>query len=270
MRENWEQLESIDDAFKAIDEDFWRNVDEIVKTLKPLYDATKAMEHRNFCYTDLYLWSMRISFHLDEIIDESPQFDLPVVLKSKIKERERSLFETPIFMAALFLDPRFKSQLNTRQKYLALETLQNLYEQIRLRARSSTTTGLNHIDRRIEAQLFPNIQTPQSQVGLRAELTMAIPSYEAVQVTDINQNAIQFWKGNKHSHPLLYELATVVFGISSSICEAERTFSAFAYIYNARRMSLLPNNVTNILMIRLNKDLFYRLRQAKIDDIKTT
>lgn len=33
-------------------------------------------------------------------------------------------------------------------------------------------------------------------------------------------------------------------------------------------MNLLPKNVTNILLIRLNKDLFYRLKKKKMDNIK--
>lgn len=171
--------------------------------------------------------------------------------------------------SALFLDPRFKSQLNHAEREIAVETLHKLYVQIKSRPSPSPNPSLNNIDRQIESQMFTTVRDQQSEAHLRAELTMTMSNYNAAQVTDINRDAIQFWRENKHIYPQLYELSNVVLSISSSISETERTFSGFAYIYNSRRMNLLPKNVTNILMIRLNRDLFYELKETKINEIKS-
>lgn len=68
-------------------------MEEIVETLEFSYLATKAMEKRNFCCTDLYLWSLRIAMKLDEINRNAPHFEFAAVLKTNIKEREKTIFD---------------------------------------------------------------------------------------------------------------------------------------------------------------------------------
>lgn len=268
LRPHWDNIKEIDDDFLAIDDECWLRIEELVAVLEFPCLATKAMERRQFCYTDLYLWSKRISLKLDEIIADAPIFEFAATLKANLMEREKSLFKTPIFMAAKYLDPRFKLQLTQTETTIAIETLHELNKQIKWKPLASPAPGLNNIDRQIEAQLLGNIQVQQNDAQLRVELTLAMANYNAVRVTDINRDAISFWRENKQIYPQLYELAKVVFSIASSISETERTFSAFSYIYNARRMNLLPRNVTSILMVRLNKDLFEQIKDTKINAIK--
>lgn len=267
LKEKWDVLEGIDVGFIIDEGDFWDKVKEIVDTLEFPYIATKEIERRDFCYTDIYLWSRRVHLKLDEIIEDEPMFNFAATLKEQLTERQRSLFETPIFIAALFLDPRFKSKLNHTQIAAAIETLQNLNVQIKKRPPSVPNPSLNRIDRLLEDELFAHVQDQQSETLLRAELTMAISAYIPVQARSLKPDAIQFWKENKFIHPQLYKLSNVIFAMASSISETERTFSGFSYIYNMKRMNLKPDNVTNILMVRLNKDLFYQLKESKIREI---
>lgn len=245
----------------------WGQIDELVAVLEYPYLATKAFECRTFCYTDLYLWSRRISLRLDEIIASHPIFEFASVLKAKLKEREKNLFQTPVFMAAMYLDPRFKMQLSDAETEVAIATLHELNKQMKWKPLASPVPGLSSIDRQIESEMFENVQAQQNDAQIRTELTLAMITYNSVRGTDINKNALAFWKENKHNHPQLYELAKVIFSTASSISETERNFSGFAYIYNVLHQSLLPKNVTNILMVRLNKDLFYQVKQEKIDKI---
>lgn len=267
LKDRWDELERLDDGFIIDEVDFWEKIAEIVYTLEFPYLATKEIERRDFCYTDVYLWSRRVHLKLDEIIADDPRFNFAATLKQKLSERQMNLLETPIFIAALFLDPRFKNTLSNSQKDAAIETLKNLYVQIKQTPPAAPNPSLNRIDQLLEAELFTNIQNQQSESHLRAELTMAISAYIPVQARSIKPDALNFWKENKNVHPKLYELAKIVFAIASSIAESERSFSGFAYIYNMKRMNLKPINVTNILMIRLNKDLFYQLRETKIREI---
>lgn len=233
------------------------------------YLATKAIEQGNFCYTDLYLWSKRISLALDEIIADEPRFEFARVLRANLTQREKNLFNTPIFMAAMYLDPRFKLQLHNAQTEIAVETLHQLNKQLNWQPLPSPAPTLNSIDRQIEAKILGNMQAFQNEEQIRMELSLVMSNYDSVRVTDINRNAIVFWEENKTIYPQLYELAKVVFSIASPISETERTFSAFSYIYNVHRMNLLPKNVTNILMIRLNRDLvFEQIKESKINAIK--
>lgn len=81
LKPHWEALEEVHNDFCDVNDDFWQQIDEIVETLEFPYLATKAMEKRDFCYTDLYLWSLRIQIKLDEIIEQGPIFDLLLFLR---------------------------------------------------------------------------------------------------------------------------------------------------------------------------------------------
>lgn len=268
LKINWEHIEQVHEDFENIGDEFWDQIEELVDTLEYPYLATKAMEKRNFCYTDLYLWWMRIDLKLDIIIGDSPQFDFASSLKANMEARKKALFNTPIMMTALYLDPRFKNRLDGNETAVAIETLQKLFIQTKSKPDPSPNPELNAIDRQIEAQVFNSYHTQQSEANWRAELTLVMSNYNTARVTDINRTALDFWKDNKSTYPQLYELSKIIFSIASSISEPERTFSGFSYIYNVRRMNLLPKNVTNILMIRLNKDIFYKIRESKINAIK--
>lgn len=269
LKSNWEQIKNVHTDFETIDDDFWDQVEELVDTLEFPYLATKAMEKRDFCYTDLYLWWLRMELKFDEIIADSPKFNFASTLKRNIEARKAALFNTPIMMTALYLDPRFKNQLTTEKTAVAAETLQKLFIQTKSKPAPSPHPGLNAIDRQIEAQVLNTCNhTQQNEANWRAELTMAMSNYNTARITDINRTALEFWKENKSVYPQLYELSRIIFSIASSISETERTFSAFSYIYNVRRQNLLPENVKNILMIRLNKDIFYQLREDKINKIR--
>lgn len=268
LKEVWDDIKSLHEDFGAVDDELWEQVTELVNVLEFPYLATKAMERRDFCYTDLYLWWLRIELKLDEIIADSPHFDFATILKTNLKIREGNLFKTPMMMSALYLDPRFKARLNTNEASIATETLKKLFVSMKSQPEPSPNAELNAIDRRIEAEMLNNYRSTNSEAEWRAELTMVMSSYNAARVTDINRTAIDFWKDNKHIYPQLYALSKIIFATASSISETERTFSSFSYIYNARRMSLLPENVTNVLMIRLNKDLFYDLKNSQINAVK--
>lgn len=59
-----------------------------------------------------------------------------------------------------------------------------------------------------------------------------------------------------HTKPVLYKLASVVHAVPPTQTTIERAFSAMALILTHLRTNLSDNNLVNILMIRLNRELF--------------
>lgn len=64
----------------------------------------------------------------------------------------------------------------------------------------------------------------------------------------------------------MYPLASVLHSVPAGQCVEERNFSSFSFIRNCRRTALKELNVKNVLLIRLNKELFYYYKDRKIDE----
>lgn len=45
------------------------------------------------------------------------------------------------------------------------------------------------------------------------------------------------------------------------------SFSSYSYIRNRYRMAMLPKNISNVLMVRLNKDIYKELRKERVQQI---
>lgn len=80
-------------------------------------------------------------------------------------------------------------------------------------------------------------------------------------------SVLDFWKENKTKFPILYELSQVLFSVSNGQTSVERAFSSLDYVFSNRRCNLDANILNDILLIRLNSDLFDALTDADWDEI---
>lgn len=73
------------------------------------------------------------------------------------------------------------------------------------------------------------------------------------------------WLARKHSHPELYDVATVVLSGPSSQVSVERAFSALALILSDLRTGLSEEALQDTLLIKLNKDIFEKIIPTMYD-----
>lgn len=75
------------------------------------------------------------------------------------------------------------------------------------------------------------------------------------------QHTLDFWKRSevKESFPALYQLSTLVNAVPVTQVSVERAFSIVAFILSERRCQLAEKTLNDILMIRLNKQLFEKI-----------
>lgn len=64
------------------------------------------------------------------------------------------------------------------------------------------------------------------------------------------------WVNRKTTHPELYAVAMVVLAVPSNQVSVERSFSALPLVLTDLRSGISEENLENILIIKLNKDLF--------------
>lgn len=73
------------------------------------------------------------------------------------------------------------------------------------------------------------------------------------------------WLARKHSHPELYEVAMAILSGPSSQVSVERAFSALALVLSDLRTGLSDESLQDILMIKLNKEVFEKIIPTMYD-----
>lgn len=78
-------------------------------------------------------------------------------------------------------------------------------------------------------------------------------------------NLWNHWLARKHSHPELFEVAMVILSGPSSQVSVERAFSALALVLSDLRTGLSEEALQDILLIKLNKEIFEKIIPAMYD-----
>lgn len=271
-----EQL-ALNDEFGAefqVQSDFWEELDNILSALKAPYIATKNMQRVGYGLADFRVSWLRMEKNLTRNQTNGVGGDLPQKLLEAMKRRESVLLATPIMLTAMYLDPRIKYKLSDTQKACAILSLEKLH--CRLVDVEKDATNLNVFDNNdtldeLNAEALAEcggIEVNGNNNGTQLnDFRTLITKYDCVQHTDMKANVMDFWKKHKKEFPLLYDLACVVHSVHAGQCCVEQNFSSFSYIRECHRIKLMPSNITNILLIRLNREVFEEWKQNEIDKI---
>lgn len=248
-------------------EDQWAKLNEIIVTLEIPYKATKSMQSVGYGLADFFISWLRIKRSLDRLSEG--QLDFAHRLKNAIYDRENLLLDTPTMMLAMYLDPRIKGRLNTIQKECAIISLEKLHMRL-INAKYPTVTPVaNDTLDELNAETFESRDDTTSSTDTDiGALRKSCTKYDVVKPANIKSSVLDFWRDHKEEFPLLYELACIVHAVHAGQCCVERNFSAFQYVRDSRRCKLLPQNMSNILMIRLNKDVHESWKLSQIAQLK--
>lgn len=250
---------------------FWDNLNEIVTVLEVPFIATQNMQRDGYGLADFYISWMRMHRSLSRHIDG--RLKLAENLIAELHQREEKLLDTPTMLAAMYLDPRIKYKLNETQKECAMIALEMLHMRV---SNSSTDNAANQSANDTLDELNAaaaannnnnNNSTAETNVYLKS-IRDSFVQYDCVLPVNIKSGVMDFWRKDKHKFPILYELACIVHAVQAGQCSVERNFSGFTHIYECRRTKLLPKNIANILMLKLNKDVHEIWQQKEIDKIR--
>lgn len=75
----------------------------------------------------------------------------------------------------------------------------------------------------------------------------------------LDTNPIKYWSDRKTSDKELYELSLITNSVPITQVSVERAFSSLAFILSPLRNSLASDTLENILLVRLNKEVFLAL-----------
>lgn len=214
-------------------------------------------------------------------------------LLDAIIARKDQLFGTPLMAAALFMDPRFRSQivhdetkvaqaksvlLNIWRKLLTLfDTKQSpeaLIDDITLQhtRRNDEQISFEYDDQSELDKYLAGSNTSDTSNTAVGDASNDIDIEHLLDLFDppqlkSNENVLEWWERNKNEYSELYKLATVIFAIPPTEVQIERDFSRLNFIFTDRRCRISEKNLEAIMIISLNDEVFYLVKQDEQDEI---
>lgn len=243
--------------------------------LKIPYDLTIALQNQNCTMSDFFGHWLRCELRLKNC---SSVTNLPMDLLNALEERKTALFSNSALICAVFLDPRFRSQLSDDQIKVAKETVIDTLDKIvKLQEESAdgSVTDLS-VNNDTEDILEKHLRTTHNSSERNTEEPQMILENSLKEIDELNKekrlptnySVLKFWQENKEKYPLLFQVAEVMHAIPPTQVPVERSFSVLGLVYNSRRVQLKQEMLENIIHIKLNKDLAYQIFEKDINEIE--
>lgn len=255
----------------------WMELVEVETILRIPYDTTVLLQKQNSTLSDLYGTWMRCELLLLLRKDESILTNLATYLLTCLKERKGVLFSNRALVCALFLDPRFRSQLDADQDESAKATILVIYEKLKkVKPESSinisvvdiTAQEIDILDEYLsETDPTKSQDKEPSQSGLQIVLNEITEFEKNEKRLPANYSILKYWIGNKEKYPNLFLIAEAINGIPPTQVSVERSFSTLGIIYNSKRVQLKQQMLENIIHLKLNKDMVYAIFDTDLKEL---
>jgi hypothetical protein len=266
----------------------WAELEEVLKILKVFYDVTIKLQKFDCTLSDFYGDWLLAELKLKRWIERgNSTTNLSEKLLWSMDKRKNDIINHSAMLCAIFLDPRFKSNLSISEVALVKHLLENMWLEVKKKKSTEIAHAGDNVfnasdDDLLESFLAEsrnNIQTTTTRDIIQ---TSGIPDYtkSAAQFMVIlneyecsanrmhhSESIRAFWEENKILFPELYEVAKIYLAIPPTQATVERSFSTLSFIYNNRRSSLGKNLLENIILIKLNKEIALDIFSEELNEI---
>lgn len=273
-------------------QDKWNVLEEIEKVLHVPYLTTMMLQNKDFTLSDFFGCVKIIEMKLRQIIEKnSPSYtNFAENLLQKIAERKNMMLGNRLMLCALYLDPRYKCEIdqNDDKMRLVKQTLSLIWDRVKLIRNGARPDDIAHnISNESDEQpenmnkYFDELDQHYSEMGLQTaaandshtsgintDLIMAFNAYDSAvfERAKSSESVHNYWEKNKLSFGTpLYELSSIIFAIPPTQASVERCFSALKFMLTDRRYNLAEELLESLLTIHLNQDEFYLVRDAELN-----
>lgn len=238
----------------------WISVENISNILSHFAKQTTRLQSEMISLSDFFGAWARIKMELSKYGNDL----LAQNLLNQMKRRETVLFNNDVLNAAVFLDPRFQKFMPNDKKEAAIIFLSNLHKRIESVKHESVDINIPDDSSADELEAFLNdmygseeASNNNSRSTERApiDITTILKNFIGEKET-LNTSIFDYWKKNMYAKPDLYTLAAVIHAVPPTQTTIERAFSAMALVLTHLRSNLSDKNLENILLVRLNRDIF--------------
>lgn len=216
----------------------------------------------------------------------APKIDLAKYILAAMNGKKCDrLLTCPLVLCSVFLDPRIKVLLlkSHDQSYVAKLYLAQLWERISKYEEKNMQTKTDETDDTAKiplefnfdllvefmldggSNMDANTDIYSNNNNKKIDILSLLSDFESQKSEPMTKDLFQYWEENKSTSPELYKLATMVHAVPPAQASCERTFSTLSFVFNKYRSQLSEELLQNILLIKLNKDLFYQATQDEVE-----
>lgn len=250
---------------ETLTETEWAHVKNIITILEPFNKYSKKLQSEKVTLSDFFGYWTVLRIKMSKSDDQFSQ-----QLLNQMNNYHDMLIENPTIIGAVYLDPRYQRGLGNK-KSLAVDFLADLYEKItRIEAFNDASISVeieennNHSDGSYE-ELNEYLDACNSAYGMertnyldaRQKITNILNDFNG-EGLPLTASVLEYWKEKSNTKPELYKLASVMMTIPPTQTSVERVFSALALVLTSHRTRLGDETLENILLVRLNHDLFVK------------
>lgn len=279
----------------------WDVVKELKQILHVPYMCTVLLQKPDFTLSDFYGCVQIMNMKLEQILQAANKrhTKLAEKLRRCLNSRKDKLLKNPLMLCAMFLDPRYKCDVDSDPEKVVLVklTLEKLWSRIKtvkqcepsndrtpnvessIASEDNFTDLFEQLDKQYDAMGVCSGQTdtnymPVNQPDFSADkndIFAAIGRYEtflAGSRMKSSESIHTFWEANKTKFSLeLYEIANVIFAIPPTQATVERSFSALKYLFSDYRYNLDKNLLESCLLIHLNPEMYYLVKRNYLNAV---
>lgn len=244
--------------------------------LKVPYEATIALQKKTLTLSDAYQIWLKMTLNLKALVNRrSFSTDYPKRLLIALQSREDAIFNNPLMTCALFLDPRFHSQI-LKDSVKVDQATQNLVKiWHRINSNSTETQNIGDVtvntdssfefdsNRAMEEFLTnnQNVVMQQNVGDIQCLLEAFNPEYLPPQ-----SSVLKYWESLKEEQFELYQLAMVVYSVPPTEVQIERDFSRLNCVFSSLRCNLAEERLEDIMSIHLNDEIFYKVKEEELKE----
>lgn len=193
----------------------------------------------------------------------------------KKQQRKKELLDHPAMMAAVYLDPRVKFDLNDDEVMIArihLEKLHTRVQEIKKQnvPENSGSVGAVGGDEAEDLKPYAKAGAKNNETVVAVVEHDGFPELLDDFETSFPYHAkpiLSFWETQKENSPALYELACIINSIPPTQTTVERSISILNFVFNCRRYNLAAQLLEDILTIKLNQSLVRAINQHDMEQI---
>lgn len=252
----------------------WNVLCDLMTVLKIPFDMTCYLQTPKLTLSDMYGRYLKISeVDLNRLIrtnvGSQPKF--AEMLHKSLENRKPMILNHPLVFSSVYLDPRYRHTLSDNQLRMAKETLFKWHGKIHALKSENIEPDKtkDSFDEFIKTVNQADYQTSRSfnvSCSQPVAFALMLDQYEKEQRRiHYKENINSYW--DKHrDKAALYELAKFIQSIPPTQVEIEKSFSVVGFILNQYRTSLKTNSLDDIIVIKLNDDLFERINTEMLSN----
>lgn len=268
----------------------WDLLAELKNILHLPYLCTVELQKAAFTLTDLYGCLKILDIKLNQIISNPAKnrTGLATKLLDCLNQRKPKLVDHPLMQCAIFLDPRFKRNIDedVQKVRMVKATIQEIWKHYKSIKRKNVESerALEVLERpsdRLEemADLYAELDEHYNSLQLQEvgtdhqnEIIADIDKYQAF-VTGLRMKANEsihlFWDSNQNEIGTeLYEVACIIFSVPPTQASVERSFSGLKFLFSEHRYGLTEQRLEDLMIIHLNKDLFNLVKEEDLKKLE--